>query len=51
MEKSRVEELEEKIATVNLEIAELEKKNRLIEIDILKKKLAIEKIKLEQMNE
>lgn len=49
MERNRVEELEREIEAVSYEIEELKKTNRLIEIDILKKKLEIERIKLEQM--
>ena len=49
MGKNKKEELELKIKEIELEIKELKNENKLLELDILKKKLMIEKIQLEQM--
>ena len=44
-----MEELDKKIKEVEQEIKDLKNQNKLLELDILKKKLIIEKLKLEQM--
>ena len=44
-----MEELDKKIKEVEQEIKDLKNQNKLLELDILKKKLMIEKLKLEQM--
>ena len=49
MEKNKIEELEQKIKNIQQEIKDLKNENRLLELDILKKKLIIEKLELEQM--
>ena len=49
MEKNNIEELDKKIKEVEQEIKDLKNQNILLELDILKKKLIIEKLKLEQM--
>ena len=49
MKKNKKEELEQKIKEIEQEIKDLKNENRLLELDILKKKLIIEKLKLEQM--
>ena len=49
MEKNNMEELDKKIKEVEQEIKDLKNQNKLLELDILKKKLIIEKLKLEQM--
>lgn len=49
MEKNNIEELDKKIKEVEQEIKDLKNQNKLLELDILKKKLIIEKLKLEQM--
>ena len=49
MEKNKIEELDKKIQEVAEEIKDLKNQNKLLELDILKKKLMIEKLKLEQM--
>ena len=49
MEKNKIEELDKKIQEVEEEIKDLKNQNKLLELDILKKKLMIEKLKLEQM--
>ena len=51
MEKNKTEELNQKIKEKELEIKYLENNNRLIELDILKKKLMIEKLELLQMKD
>ena len=51
MEKNKTEELNQKIKEIELEIKYLENNNRLLELDILKKKLMIEKLELLQMKE
>lgn len=47
MEKNNIEELDKKIKEVEQEIKDLKNQNKLLELDILKKKLIIEKLKLE----
>lgn len=49
MKKNKTEELEQKIKEIEQEIKDLKNENRLLELDILKKKLIIEKLELEQM--
>lgn len=49
MERNRLEELNLKIQEVEKEINTLKTKNKLLELDILKKKLMIQKLELEQM--
>lgn len=49
MEKNNIEELDKKIKEVEQEIKDIKNQNKLLELDILKKKLIIEKLKLEQM--
>lgn len=49
MEKNNMEELDKKIKEVEQEIKDIKNQNKLLELDILKKKLIIEKLKLEQM--
>lgn len=49
MQKNRLEELNLKIKEVEQEIMSLKNENKLLELDILKKKLMIEKLELEQM--
>lgn len=49
MKKNKKEELEQKIKEIEQEIKDLKNENRLLELDILKKKLIIEKLELEQM--
>ena len=49
MEKNNIEELDKKIKEVEQEIKDLKNQNKLLELDILKKKLIIEKLELEQM--
>lgn len=49
MEKNKIEELDKKIQEVEQEIKDLKNQNKLLELDILKKKLIIEKLELEQM--
>ena len=49
MEKNKIEELDKRIKEVAEEIKDLKNQNKLLELDILKKKLMIEKLKLEQM--
>lgn len=49
MKKNKTEELEQKIKDIQQEIKDLKNENRLLELDILKKKLIIEKLELEQM--
>lgn len=44
-----MEELDKKIKEVEQEIKDIKNQNKLLELDILKKKLIIEKLKLEQM--
>ena len=51
MEKNNKIELEQKIKEIEKEINNLKNNNKLLEIDILKKKLMIEKLQLEQMKE
>lgn len=51
MEKNKTEELNQKIKEIELEIKYLENNNRLLELDILKKKLMIEKLELLQMKD
>lgn len=51
MEKNKTEELNRKIKEKELEIKYLENNNRLLELDILKKKLMIEKLELLQMKD
>ena len=51
MEKNNIEELNQKIKEKELEIKYLENNNRLLELDILKKKLMIEKLELLQMKD
>lgn len=51
MEKNKTEELNQKIKEKELEIKYLENNNRLLELDILKKKLMIEKLELLQMKD
>ena len=51
MEKNKIEELNRKIKEKELEIKYLENNNRLLELDILKKKLMIEKLELLQMKD
>ena len=51
MEKNKIEELNQKIKEKELEIKYLENNNRLLELDILKKKLMIEKLELLQMKD
>ena len=51
MEKNKTEELSQKIKEIELEIKYLENNNRLLELDILKKKLMIEKLELLQMKD
>ena len=46
MEKNKTEELNQKIKEKELEIKYLENNNRLLDLDILKKKLMIEKLEL-----
>lgn len=49
MKKNKKEELEQKIKDIQQEIKDLKNENRLLELEILKKKLIIEKLELEQM--
>ena len=49
MEKNKIEELDKRIKEVEQEIKDLKNQNKLLELDIIKKKLMIEKLKLEQM--
>ena len=49
MLKNKLRDIDEEIKKVTSEIELLEKENALLEIAILKKKLLIEKIQLEQM--
>ena len=49
MKKNNKIELEQKIKDIQQEIKDLKNENRLLELDILKKKLIIEKLELEQM--
>lgn len=49
MEKNNIEELDKKIKEVEQEIKDLKNQNKLLELDILKKKLIIEKLELEQL--
>ena len=51
MEKNKTEELNRKIKEKELEIKYLKNNNRLLELDILKKKLMIEKLELLQMKD
>ena len=51
MEKNKTEELNQKIKEKEFEIKYLENNNRLLELDILKKKLMIEKLELLQMKD
>ena len=51
MEKNKTEELNQKIKEKELEIRYLENNNRLLELDVLKKKLMIEKLELLQMKD
>ena len=51
MKKNKTEELNQKIKEKELEIKYLENNNRLLELDILKKKLMIEKLELLQMKD
>lgn len=51
MEKNKTEELNQKIKEKELEIKYLENNNRLLELDVLKKKLMIEKLELLQMKD
>lgn len=51
MEKNKTEELNQKLKEIELEIKYLENNNRLLELDILKKKLMIEKLELLQMKD
>ena len=51
MEKNKTEELNQKIKEKELEIKYLENNNRLLELDILEKKLMIEKLELLQMKD
>ena len=51
MEKNKIDELNQKIKEKELEIKYLENNNRLLELDILKKKLMIEKLELLQMKD
>lgn len=51
MGKNKIEELNQKIKEKELEIKYLENNNRLLELDILKKKLMIEKLELLQMKD
>ena len=51
MEKNKTEELKQKIKEKEFEIKYLENNNRLLELDILKKKLMIEKLELLQMKD
>ena len=44
-----MQELDKKIKEVEQEIKDIKNQNKLLELDILKKKLIIEKLKLEQM--
>ena len=49
MEKNKKIELDKKIQELEQEIMSLKTENKLLELDILKKKLIIEKLELEQM--
>lgn len=49
MQKNKIEELNLKIQEVEAEIRDLKNKNKLLELDILKKKLIIQKFELKQM--
>ena len=49
MQKNKIEELNLKIQEVEAEIRDLKNKNKLLELDILKKKLLLQKFELEQM--
>lgn len=49
MKKNKIEELNLKIQEVESEIRDLKNKNKLLELDILKKKLIIQKLELEQI--
>ena len=49
MEKNNIEELDKKIKEIEEEIKDLKNQNKLLELDILKKTLIIEKLELEQM--
>ena len=51
MKKNKTEEINQKIKEKELEIKYLENNNRLLELDILKKKLMIEKLELLQMKD